>query len=1048
MKQIRHYLWILGILSFLGVQGQSTAEQNRDQSVFKKSPSVLTKPDNSQLQMLALLRQAESTNTLSLAFEKLKSAKKICGVKSEATCQKALGISVEKVFQYWLNKTEKLGAERGQDQLEELRAVACTSGFGSWVNCQALNQLEQTWSNNQYEQIYEDYLEQARNAQNFEAQIARLDKAKEVCNQHLKNNCAQELKGLYKEAYKNEFQDIARGLRQSSGSYAQNLQNLGALEAMLAGPYMGPKERQQYDRLFYKTHEQQVQSLMNKRGSVSQRLANLDDAKVIDRSFLQSNYSQSIDELLIEVLDTEWDNLLQWRRGMDFRSQLRQYEKAANLVDEFPATERPARVNALQKHRRLILDQELERREAKLQRSTDWRRSLVGYEELLQFVRTYREDFPRSTSRQIQRARAGFIMGEYEARIQQSLQALAARDLIGAQQFLSGAVELSRTDFLPEGPARYRHREIYQRLYGAHHQVLENAKLNRQWDIAEARLVLIEQLLQEAPFVLLRASLAQERLDLDLARFSARLEDFQQVLRQQSVKNHLPGLASLLDDYRPLEVYADPQLKDRLNRVVLETTNLPLDLARQALERKDYLGVYPYLTELHQFLNTSNNAHLISDRPRADLRRIYSYTLEQQIQNLKQQNLLGPEDLSRLFAGITKLERATQALSKITPTTTRQSIRSLATSGLDLLEGWIIEDMQNGYFDYTADRHLLQEYQHLFSRKDLESWEQRLEFYLPFEKAKSSLRRAEFSLAMKGLDQAQERLTFLSHSDQVEKRQLIQNGKERALAGMLIKTMERPTSDRRVTYREIVKTIMQYNQIRINESARQKLESLEQRWFGSTCGDGYREYTRQILLAEIALENTNYKEALQHYKIAEPFERSLLNCGVQTDKVYEAVAYYELAVNFEDRQEALHHLLRKGDFEEFDQAHFSLWKLYQEYRIKEKFGYQMLPIWDFTRQETDTDLMRYLVSSRAADEYELENVRQGIQWLSYRSSKKGMQSLGTEVAKAQYPNYERSAYLPAFEELLSEGAHGMDKKNYKAFRKGYKKAWKVAWKKG
>lgn len=1056
MKQFTPILIILGFLATTVMQAQDPVIKKSGQVDISQSKLTLTDAQKAKIKFNAFLKAAKDEKNFSNAISKLKAAQSLCGEKGVADCTTNFNSTAKIIFDDWVKKFEaESDPVESRTGMIQLNQQFCDGDLKGIVNCADLLQDIQTVEpeeDSDYRADYENYLNQAANAGNLNAELTALRKAEAICETYLKDNCQTEVQTRIQSAYRRDFKSKIRQLRSSSLSYETKKDRLEELEDMLQSGSLGNNEVQQYNELAYDIHEAEIERLIGLSGTYSQRQRNLEVAQGINERELNGQMQNRIDQVKIALVDDSINDLVRdLRRSRDFNRQIRQVEDAEELLNDLPDYARNQRVNQIRDLRRDVVENELSnRRRSLLNNTTDWRATLNGYETLLQFAQRYSGDLDRNIRRQLLQDRQNFTIGEYEARIQQSVGLLQRQDLQGAQLALAGAVQLANTNILPEGPAKYRHRELYQKLYDEHHRQLQVAKANRNWAQAEQSIGWIGNLYQEAPFILARASIQEEMTLLDVAKFESDLEQADQVLRQASQTEQFNYFRTLIDGYQALRPNLNDSHRDELGRLALVISQRPFAEARTAIERNDYGRALAAMKPLNAFLYEDNYRSVLPARAYQDMNQLIEASSDRQIGIFKNAiaNLQNADQEQKTIAAMTSFTGTLSDLKGWNEATTGQRVSDLYRQLLLRKKANMISRMQAGDLDYLGElaqiENLQRSQQAYIDRAFVTGIAQELDFYGTYETAKAALRRLDFNQSMGGFRSAQDKIIQLPAEARFEKTSLIENGLRKSLEGQLSGIIKRNQNigeaAEKEVYRQILGLRLAHEDIALTQEAEYTLKEAELSWFGGGCRQDYREYTLQVLKAEQAIAEKDYARAIPSLQSAKELKRRIERCMLPTEDIGEQLEFYQLAVDFNERKANLDRLYENRQWAAFSEDYHELWMAYQDYGIQQKFGYAMEPFGPYVLRTEQPELMEYYVLNYCMDDQEIDNVAEAIKNLTYRMSKQRIQQLGGEVAQRMYPVFPSRKYQTSFAFLTSKGK--ADKKGFKAFKKGYKKAWK------
>lgn len=1022
---------------------QRTVSNDRNTDLSTEKNTALKSPEKDRLLFVQRLARAQSAESVGLAFRLLNEAVDLC---PKEDCRAELKPVVARVFQNWLDKA--LAEPVAQDQLEQLAALrlaACRTDYAAWIDCREIDRRELEIKGQAQRKDYAYWLEQAGRETELSAQLDALERATQICQAAGWADCTVEIAQLKKQFYRTAFADQLRAIRQSGAAYTRRLALAAELEELLVRGELGASAQDQYEELLQTIHRDQVELLMETRAGWPEKLQDLEAAAEIDANYLGGAYARRIEQQRTTLVADRIAHLLQSAAFGNFRRQLEKAEAAAELLVYLPREEVGRQERRIQRQRSRIVTEELDRRRERMGHYHDWRNMLAGYEDLLRFVRQYRQDLPVGTTRALQQERISYLLEEYELRLQGGIQALSRQDLTTARQLLAGTEELFQTGYLPAGLAA-RHRSVYQRLYEAHYDLLQAEKARRDWPAAQRRIDQLYLLVREAPFMLLHAPLAEEERQLAVAIFMDRVADWDARLRRQEV--NLAQISGLLDSYRDLRTHLPGDMDRQVQSILVATGEQYLEKARRALAVEDYGAVYNALSPLWELWDSRAYRDLLPGRTRSDLESILSYSLDQQTRSFldRAANLASRPEQRELLRDLEIFSGQIKALTRPEPTWMTDRMGQVLALVLDNMSALILADLREGFFEPETSVRELEITQQRFGQwvgpEQVARLKKRLDVQIPYEQGLAGLQRGDFHGAIDRFSLAESRLSGIPAPERAELRLDIQRGLESGLEGVLLEEMQRLTSDPRTTYRIIMKTRLQYTQIPLSDRVKAELGALEKRWFGPECGADYREYTRQILLAEEAAAENNYLSARNHYRRAFSLESFLQGCGAPVDEVGRELRYYEMAVSFQRDKIELELLRRRGEYAVFDQAYQDLWRDYRDLNIKSKFGFSMLPFEEYLWTEKDPGLLAYFVVSRAGYPEEREQLHAALIWLSKNQSKREMQDLGAETARSLLAVQPERVYRRAFEELISSIRRELDRKGYRGFRKGFRRAWK------
>lgn len=1056
MKRVTPILIILGFLATSVIQAQDPVKEEPRKIELSQKSLTLTEEQKTKIKFNAFLKAAQEEQDFSTAVAKLVAAKKLCGEKDLKDCKENYTKITKLVFDQWVENFEaESDPIESRTGLIQLNQQFCEGDLQGIVNCTALLDNIQTIEPDEeddYRKDYENYLNQAANAGNLNAELTALRKAEAICETYLKDDCQAEVQTRIQSAYRRSFQSKVRQLRSANLSYETKKDRLEELEDMLQTGTLGNNETQQYNQLAKDIHEAEIERLIGLGGNYSQRQRNLEDAQRINERELNGQMQSRIDQVRIALVDDSINDLVRdLRRSRGFNNQIRQVEAAEELLNDLPDYARNQRLNQIRDLRRDVVENELtNRRRSLLNNTTDWRATLNGYETLLQFAQRYAGDLDRNIRRQLLQDRQNFTIGEYEARIQQSVGLLQRQDLQGAQLALAGAVQLASTNILPEGPAKYRHRELYQKLYDEHHRQLQLAKANRNWTQAEQSIGWIDNLYAEAPFILARASIQEEMILLDIAKFEADLEQADQVLRQAPQAERFNYFRSLIDGYQVLRPNLNNGHRDQLGRLAVVLSEEPLKDARTAIGRNDYGRALSALKPLNAFLYEGNYRSVLPDRAYQDMNQLIEASADRQIGIFKNAitNLQNADQEQKTIAAMTSFTGALSDLQGWNESTTGLRISDLYRQLLLRKKDNMISRMQTGNLDYLGElaqiENLQSNQQDYIDRAFVTGIAQELDFYGTYETAKAALRRLDFNQSMNAFRSAQDKVAQLPAEGRLEKAGLIENGLRKSLEGQLTAMIKRNQNigeaAEKEVYRQILGLRLAHEDIALTQEAEYTLKEAELSWFGGGCRQDYRSYTLEVLKAEQAIAEKDYARAIPSLETAQDLKRRIDRCMLPMDDIGEQLEFYQLAVDFNERKANLDRLYENRQWAAFSEEYHQLWMAYQDYGIQQKFGYPMEPFGTYVLRTEQPELMEYYVLNYCMDDQEIDNVAEAIKNLTYRMSKQRMQQLGGEVAQRMYPVFPSRKYQTSFAFLTSKGK--ADKKGFKAFKKGYKKAWK------
>lgn len=842
-------------------------------------------------------------------------------------------------------------------------------------------------------------LAEAKASQDLSAAEAKLTQAEQLCSQATLEECSSKIEKVRRELYLSAFQQKMRHLRSADWNYQKQLTELEVLESYLDKGGLEETYRKQWTQLADKIHDDEVRRLLDRHEDFEAYMESIDKASAINTEHLNGKLTALIKTAELDAVDSAIEDLLNDRstRG-DFRQQLRRVEKAYAFTERLSESEKRSREAKLRSYRQEVVQYEFASRKRALRHTTDWRETLAAYEDLYGFARKYQEDLDRYAIRNLNRERESFLVQEYEVRIQESRRRLQNGDLTGAQLALAGAVELSQTNLLPEGPAAYRHRELYQTLYEAQHQRLQQYKAAANWDAADQTILIIESLFHDAPFILARASIREERQLLELARWEYFLAEADQVLRSAGTREKYDYFNQLLDGYQGLRPLLNRDHELAVARAVQRFGQQPMDAARQAAERNAYVDAMQQLQPWNEFLYTSGHQKVLAEGLYRDFDQLFRYVLQGEQEQL-------------------------------------------------------IAQMQSGNYDFEQSIALRRRFElggsTVATRNLMADYEAELRFMEVYERGKSALRRAQYQESMQYFEKAADRQSQFRFNGQYtistgDKVTLIDNGKRLSLEGMLLEEIERnnvlAASAKKEAYRSIWRLRRAYPEVPMTQKAETALTDAELNWFGGACRTDYREYTMNMLDAEDAIDRSDYRNAVAALQKAKRLLGYIERCMLPVDDVDYQIGYYQLAVDFNERKSALENLHRSHQFTALEEAYQSLWQDYQRYDIQQKFGYQMVSFDTYVLRSDDASLLEYFILDHAEEDEYLDAIVEGIRQLSHRYSKDKMKSLGAEVAYRMYACMPGKKYQTSFAYLTPKG--GYDKRSFKAFKKGYKQQWK------
>ena len=840
-------------------------------------------------------------------------------------------------------------------------------------------------------------LVEAKAARNLSDAEVKLEAAERLCAEG--QNCASKITVVRREIYLPAFQQKMRQLRSADWRYPKQLSELDILEEYLSKGKLEAVYQQRWQQLTQKVHEEEVRRLLAQQAEFESYLESLDQAFSINTTHLDGKLTALIRKAERDAVDQTIDDLLnrRGRRG-DFRQQLRRIEKAYSFIERLPERDRRNREERLARYRQEVVQDEFLARRSALNHSTDWRETLVGYERLFEFARRYNQDLERFTIRRLRQDREVFLVQEYEVRIQESSRRLQSGDLTGAQAALAGAVELSHTNLLPEGPAAYRHRELYQTLYEAQHDRLQNYKLAANWDGAEQTIQIIGSLFQDAPFILARASIKEERQLLEVARWEFFLAEADQVINYASEEEQYAYFHQLLDGYRELRGLLNRNHEIEVAQAVQKFGREPMEASRKAAERNDFSAAMQTLQSWNEFLYTSGYRTVLSDRLYSDFESLFSYVIK------GEQNQL-------------------------------------------------IQGMQEGNYNYQsalAVRHAFKlRNVRTIPRDFIKDLEDELHFMEAYERGKNALGRANYQASMQYFEKATDRQSkFRADGFYTipvsEKSSLIDNGKRLSLEGMLMEEIDRShslaASAKKEAYRSVWRLRRSHRTIPISQRTENALIDAELNWFGGACRTDYRKYTLHMLDAEEAIDQGDYSAAVAALQQAKLLLNYIDRCMLPVDDVDDQIKYYQLAVDFKERKAMVTSLHHSNRFEALDEAYRALWNDYQAYDIRQKFGYQLISFEEYVTRSADAQLLEYFILNNCTEDAYLNTVVESIRQISHQYSKDKMQKIGAEVAYRMYAWMPARKYQSSFGYLTPNGAY--HKKAFKGFKKGYKKQWK------
>lgn len=837
-------------------------------------------------------------------------------------------------------------------------------------------------------------LAEAQSATTLEMAQDRLAAAASLCRSAGVPDCRQKIQTTRRLIYREAFQQKLRHLRSANWTYSRQLSELAELNTLMEEGHLGSAQKQKYTKIEKEIHEAEVRRLVDTQAGFESYMQLLNQATQINEEHLGQSQSPLIEAARLAAVEEAIEEVLN-SRGRSFNRQLKQVETAYDYTAYLSDAQRPARENQLRQYRREIIQDELRERRRALVHTRDWRATLASYEALLQFAQRFSEDLDRRTVRNLRQDRQAFLVDEYEIRIQHSLRQLQMNDLDGAQLALAGAVELTQTNLLPAGPAGYRHRELYQTLYEAQRERLQAYKSVGDWSGAEATIQRLESLFVDAPFILARASIREERQLLELARWEYFLAEASQQMGLVNQAEQYQYAYQLMDGYLELHGLVGQHSERELIRLLQRLGDQSLEKAKRSGEAGEYQQALASLHNWHRFLYTGRHAAVLPARMYSEQNAVWENLIKAQQRSLIQRMEEGTIDL----AGILQQRRR-----------------------------------------FELDHQ---------QRRQVDAMEAELRFVGVYERGKRALRKNHFPQAMTDFDQAAQLSAQLSGRAQytsatLEKQSLIENGRRLALEGMLLEQIQGDAilgaSAQKNAYRSLWRLRRSYQEIPLTENAGKSIQDLEYNWFGGACRKEYRAYTLQLLDAEDAMERADYALVVAALRRAEKLQYDVEPCMLPTEDLSDKIRYYELALDFNQRKAALSGLQQAGNWEALEQDYTALWADYNRFEIREKFGYQMMPFSNYVLQSAEPVLMKYFVLRHCADTEDREAVVESIRQLSHFQSKEEMQELGRELAYRMYAFLPERNYKSSFRLLEPKG--GLNKRTFRKLKKGYRKAWR------
>jgi len=837
-------------------------------------------------------------------------------------------------------------------------------------------------------------LAEAQSASTLEMARDRLAAATSLCRSAGLPDWHQKIQTTRRLIYREAFQRKLRHLRSADWTYSRQLSELAELKTLIEEGDLGAAHKQKYTELEGIIHETEVHRLVDMQVDFESYMQLLNQATQINEEHLGQSQSPFIEAARLAAVDEAIEEVLN-SRGGSFNRQLKQVETAYDYTAYLSDAQRPARENQLRQYRREMVRDELKERRRALALTQDWRATLAGYEALLQFAQRFSEDLDRRIIRNLRQDRQAFLADEYEIRIQRSLRQLQMNDLEGAQLALAGAVELTQTNLLPAGPAGYRHRELYQTLYEAQRERLQEHKSVGDWSGAEATIQRLESLFVDAPFILARASIREERQWLEVARWEYFLAEASQQMSVVSQEEQYQYAYQLMDGYLELHRLIGQHTERELIRLLQRLGDQSLEKAKRSGEEGQYQRALAALYDWHRFLYMGRNAAVLPARMYSEQNAVWEYLIKAQQRSL-----------------IQRMEEETVDLTGVLQQRRR----------------------------FELDRR---------QRRQVDAMEAELRFVAVYERGKTALRKNHFPQAMTDFDQAAQQSAQLSPGGQytsatLEKQSLIENGRRLALEGMLLEQIQGDAilgaSAQKNAYRSLWRLRRSYQEIPLTENAERSIQDLEYNWFGGACRKEYRAYTLQLLDAEDAIERADYGAVVSALRRAEKLQYDVEPCMLPIEDLSGKIHYYELALDFNQQKANLSKLYQAGDWEALEQDYAALWADYIRFEIREKFGYQMIPFSNYVLESAEPALMKYFVLRYCTEGEDREAVVESIRQLSHFQSKEEMQELGAKLAYRIYAFLPERKYKSSFRLLEPKG--GLNQRTFRKLKKGYRKAWR------
>ncbi len=1058
MKPVQPIIIVLLLLVSSQINAQVlTQQQERTNNLGKNNPSLSASTAN-QVRFLGLLKSANEAESLDLAHQKLMAAYKTCQGNKLADCDAKIKEQTQKVFNKWLASYQSnSNSSTANMQLAQLQAKFCKGSLATYVDCSSIKQLvEEHEEDNENRELFDTYIAQGKRATQLADKIEAFQKAEAICESFLKDECADEVESLLKSAYAESFQKEIRRLQSSSMSYEQKVAAIEELEDLFDEDYLGTTQSEQLRKVAYRIHETEIRRLLDQSGAFAEKIKDTEKAWKINTTFIDSRKTDLIQGMLGDFIDNELDNLeSSSRRRNNFERLLNRIEEAEEELNTLPSELVRGRGRKFQNLKRETVMSEIDRRSRDLERTTDWRATLDGFNNLVRFAQRYENEVEDGTLRRIRRNRQRFAMGEYEARVQQSLALLQRGQLQDAQLALAGAVELSSLNILPEGPEKYRHREVYQKLYEEHHRQLQLAKQSRNWQNADRILQTIDALYQDAPFILVRASLEEELVLLDIAKFEEQLDIGAQVIQRDPMEGQYRFFNNLMDGYQTLNRYLNNQHRASIGRLAFDLSKGPMDASRAAISQQRFGEAIGQLVGLNDFLYQQGYRSVIGPRPYEEMNRLLDYSSSQQMAvfaSTNRQNLTW-EDRYNMARDLGNFGTKLQQMEGWNDQAVQGDIQNLFTDIFAKQRSAIVTSMQQGDFNYQSKvgqiRNLQQQFPGVISNGQMEQMEAELSFYYDYEQAKSTLRRKDFGQSLDLFNAAASKLDRIPANEQNEKEDLIKRGQQMALEGIVLTQISRyktvGKSSQVKSYRAILGTIEDNASIPLTEKAENALREQELDWFGGACRLDYRRYNQSILQAEAAVAQEDYDSAIRYYSAAQGLESGIGRCMLDLEDTQERINFYQLAADFNQRKANLETLYSRKNWSVFDSEYQQLWQAYLDYGIKAKFGYDLIPFEQYVLDKRNADLSRYFIVNYAGDDQMLDAVREALGNLSFMSSNQQMEALGRELAIQLYPLFPGKSYKSSYNYLIP---NGQTSKSFKKLKKGYKKQWKRVYKGG